>query len=99
LKRRDFLYEELMKNPGLKCFKPQGAFYIMPDISSYLQNNKLGITDADKFCEVLLEKYHVALVAGGSFGLEGSVRFSYANSMQNLIEGAKRFAAFLKELS
>lgn len=98
-KRRDFLYEELMKNPGLKCFKPQGAFYIMPDISSYLQNNKLGITDADKFCEVLLEKYHVALVAGGSFGLEGSVRFSYANSMQNLIEGAKRFAAFLKELS
>ncbi len=98
-KRRDFLFEELMKNPGLKCFKPQGAFYIMPDISAYLKNNKLGISDADKFCEVLLEKHHVALVAGGSFGLEGSVRFSYANSMQNLIEGAKRFTAFLKELS
>ena len=87
-----------MKNPHLKCFKPQGAFYIMPDISWYLQNNRLGISNADEFCNVLLEKHHVALVAGGSFGLEGSVRFSYANSMQNLIEGARRFGAFLAEL-
>lgn len=96
--RRNFLYDELMKNPHLKCFKPQGAFYIMPDISWYLQNNRLGISNADEFCNVLLEKHHVALVAGGSFGLEGSVRFSYANSMQNLIEGARRFGAFLAEL-
>ncbi|HNX37094.1 MAG TPA: pyridoxal phosphate-dependent aminotransferase [Candidatus Cloacimonadota bacterium] len=96
--RRNFLYDNLMHNPHVKGFKPQGAFYIMPDISWYLENNKLGIKDTDRFCDILLEKHHVALVAGGSFGIEGSVRFSYANSMQNLIEGASRFAAFLSEL-
>lgn len=96
--RRNFLYANLMQNQHVKGFKPQGAFYIMPDISWYLANNKLGINDSDKFCDVLLEKHHVALVAGGSFGIEGSVRFSYANSMQNLTEGASRFAAFLSEL-
>lgn len=96
--RRNFLFEELLKNAHLKCFKPTGAFYIMPDISWYLQNNKQGINDADQFCDVLLDKYHVALVSGGSFGLEGSVRFSYANSIQNLIEGSRRFAEFLKSL-
>lgn len=98
-RRRDFLYEELMKIPHITCFKPQGAFYIMPGIHWYLQNNHLGIDNADAFCDQLLEKYHVALVAGGSFGLEGTVRFSYANSIENLKEGVKRFAAFLAELT
>lgn len=96
--RRNFLVQTLMQNLHVKGFKPQGAFYFMPDISWYIQNNKLGIKDCDRFCEVLLEKYHVALVSGGSFGIEGSVRFSYANSMKNLTDGAARFAEFLKEL-
>ncbi|MDD2228010.1 MAG: pyridoxal phosphate-dependent aminotransferase [Candidatus Cloacimonetes bacterium] len=97
--RRDYLYDELGKIPHLTCFKPQGAFYIMPGLKWYLENNKQGITTADKFCEVLLDKYHVALVAGGSFGMEGTVRFSYANSLANLQEGVKRFARFLADLS
>lgn len=98
-KRRDFLYGELKKIPHLTCFKPQGAFYIMPGIKWYLENNKQGIQDADRFCEVLLDKYHVALVAGGSFGLEGTIRFSYANSIENIQEGVKRFASFLQDLA
>jgi len=98
-KRRDFLFDELVKIPHISCFKPQGAFYIMPGINWYLQNNRLGIHNADDFCDRLLEKYHVALVAGGSFGLEGTVRFSYANSIENLYEGVKRFANFLAELA
>jgi aspartate aminotransferase len=97
--RRDYLYTELSKIPHLTSFKPQGAFYIMPGIKWYLENNKQGITSADKFCDVLLEKHHVALVAGGSFGMEGTVRFSYANSLQNIKEGVRRFAAFLAELA
>lgn len=97
-KRRDFLYEELVKIPHLTCFKPQGAFYIMPGIAWYLENNSAGIRNADDFCDLLLEKYHVALVAGGSFGMEGTVRFSYANSIENIKEGVRRFAAFLQEL-
>ncbi len=98
-RRRDFLYEELVKIPHVTCFKPKGAFYIMPGIKWYLENNRLGISNADQFCDTLLEKYHVALVAGGSFGMEGTVRFSYANSLDNLKEGVKRFAAFLNDLA
>jgi len=97
--RRDFLYAELVKIPHVTCFKPKGAFYIMPGIKWYLENNRQGISTADQFCDILLEKYHVALVAGGSFGMEGTVRFSYANSIENLQEGVKRFAAFLNDLA
>ena len=96
--RRDYLYSELELIPHLTCYKPQGAFYIMPNIQWNLDNNKLGLSTADEFCDLLLEKNHVALVAGGSFGLEGTVRFSYANSMDNLNKGVRRFADFLKEL-
>ncbi|HNT52160.1 MAG TPA: pyridoxal phosphate-dependent aminotransferase [Candidatus Syntrophosphaera sp.] len=96
--RRNFLYAELGKLPHISCFKPQGAFYIMPNIGWYLENNRQGIDSADKFCEILLEKHHVALVAGGSFGIGTNVRFSYANSMANLEKGVTRFADFLAEL-
>ncbi len=97
-KRRNFLYTELVKNPHLSCFKPEGAFYIFPNISWYVKNNNLGLRDTDDFCASLLERHHVALVSGSSFGIEGFVRFSYANSMENLTKGAQRFAAFLQEL-
>lgn len=97
-KRRDFLFAELSKLPHITCFKPQGAFYIMPNIGWYLQNNKMGVTDGDQFCTILLEKYHVALVSGASFGIANNVRFSYANSMENLQKGITRFAQFLSDL-
>ena len=70
----------------------------MPNIGWYLKNNKAGIHSSDEFCNQLLEKHHVALVSGGSFGIESNVRFSYANSMDNLRKGVSRFAAFLEEL-
>jgi aspartate aminotransferase len=98
-KRRDFLFAELGNLPHVSCFKPQGAFYIMPNIDWYLNNNSQGITDGDQFCQVLLEKHHVALVSGASFGIPSNVRFSYANSMENLQKGVTRFAQFLSELT
>ena len=97
-KRRNFLFTELNKLPHINCFKPQGAFYIMPNIGWYLEHNKQYINDCDQFCEILLEKHYVALVSGTSFGLDTNVRFSYANSMENLEKGVKRFGAFLEEL-
>ena len=97
-KRRNFLFTELNKLPHINCFKPQGAFYIMPNIGWYLEHNKQYINDCDQFCEILLEKHYVALVSGTSFGLDTNVRFSYANSMENLEKGVKRFEAFLEEL-
>ncbi|HOL33157.1 MAG TPA: pyridoxal phosphate-dependent aminotransferase [Candidatus Syntrophosphaera thermopropionivorans] len=97
-KRRNFLFTELNKLPHINCFKPQGAFYIMPNIGWYLEHNKQYINGCDQFCEILLEKHYVALVSGTSFGLDTNVRFSYANSMENLEKGVKRFGAFLEEL-
>ena len=70
----------------------------MPNIGWYLEHNKQYINDCDQFCEILLEKHYVALVSGTSFGLDTNVRFSYANSMENLEKGVKRFGAFLEEL-
>jgi aspartate aminotransferase len=97
--RRDYLYDRLQKIPHLSCFKPQGAFYIMPNIQWYIEHNKAGLKNSDQFCEMLLEKYHVAVVAGSAFGLKGTVRFSYANSLEKINEGVNRFEAFLKEIS
>jgi len=97
-KRRNFLFTELNKLPHINCFKPQGAFYIMPNIGWYLEHNKQYINDCDQFCEILLEKHYVALVSGTSFGLDTNVRFSYANSLENLEKGVKRFGDFLGEL-
>ena len=57
-----------------------------------------GIKDAYQFCDQLLEKYHVALVAGGAFGQDGTVRLSYANSMDNITEGVRKFAEFLGKI-
>ncbi|HCM16440.1 MAG TPA: hypothetical protein DHW79_10995 [Candidatus Cloacimonas sp.] len=98
-KRRDYMYDMLMKIPHVVCKKPQGAFYIMPDISWYLENNNLGLKTSAQFCNALLEKHHVAMVDGGSFGVKGTVRFSYANSMENITKGVNRFISFLQEIS
>ena len=98
-RRRDFLFAELQKLPHITCFKPQGAFYIMPGIKWYLDNNNQNIRTSDDFCAKLLDEYYVALVSGNSFGMEGTVRFSYANSIENIKEGVQRFASFLAELS
>lgn len=97
-KRRRYMFEELSKIPHLDVFMPKGAFYIFPDISWYLHNNKLGIQNTDQFCDMLLHSHHVALVAGSSFGSDTTVRFSYANSMANLVSGVKRFATFLEKM-
>ncbi|HAN41763.1 MAG TPA: aspartate aminotransferase [Candidatus Cloacimonas sp.] len=96
--RRNFLCGELSKIPHVTLFKPKGAFYVFPDISWYLENNNKGIKDCGEFCSLMLETYHVALVSGAAFGVDTAVRFSYANSMENLKKGAQRFAKCLEDL-
>jgi aspartate aminotransferase len=91
-KRRDYLIEELNKIPNVKCRMPKGAFYAMPNISYYLQNNKLGIKNTVQMCEYILKEYKVAIVPGSAFGAHKLVRFSYATSMKNIKIGLKRFS-------
>lgn len=88
-RRRLFVYDELTKM-GLPCVKPQGAFYIFPDIRS------TGLTD-NEFAEGLLAAERIAVVPGSAFGEQGkgNVRISYASSMENLAEAMKRIARFI----
>ena len=97
-KRRNFLIEKLNSIPNIKCAIPKGAFYAMPNVSYYLEQNKKGVKTSANLCDFLLENYHIALVPGSAFGIEGFVRFSYANSMENIKKGVKRFEKGLKNL-
>lgn len=96
-KRRNFLVKELNKINNVKCSLPKGAFYAFPNISYYLHNNK-NIKNSIELCQYLLKDYQVAIVPGSAFGIDNYVRFSYANSMENIKEGVKRFAVGLKNL-
>ncbi|MGE4282896.1 MAG: pyridoxal phosphate-dependent aminotransferase [Clostridia bacterium] len=98
VERRDYMVDRINSIEGLSCSKPQGAFYVMMNIKSTFGKNYYGktINDSDEFSEVLLEKGNVALVPGSGFGAEGYVRWSYATSMENIVEGLNRIEKFLK---
>ncbi|HET9137442.1 MAG TPA: pyridoxal phosphate-dependent aminotransferase [Candidatus Kapabacteria bacterium] len=87
-KRRDFIVDALNDIPGFKCHKPLGAFYVFPNITGTGMDSR---TLADK----VLYEGNVACLSGTSFGKygEGYLRFSYANSIENIEEGMKRIKA------
>ncbi len=90
-KRRDRIYELVSAIPGIKCPKPQGAFYVFPNIESF------GLTSLE-FAERLLEEQHVAVVPGIAFGNDQCIRLSYACSMENIEEGVARLTEFCANL-
>ncbi len=96
--RRNYLVERLNAMKNVTCAMPKGAFYAMPNVSYYLFNNKKNITNSVELCEYLIDKFHVALVPGSAFGADRYVRFSYANSMDNIEEGLNRFEKGLLSL-
>ena len=98
-KRKHFLLSALRDIPHVTCIDPKGAFYAVPNVSWYIKNNKIGIKNSNELSMYLLEKYHIAAVGGDSFGMDDIIRFSYANSMENLIEGVKRFKDGLRQLT
>jgi len=88
-RRRDAIVTGLNEIPGVTCAKPAGAFYVFPNVTA------LGMTSAEAE-QALLSEAGVAVLSGtafGSFG-EGYLRFSYANSIENIREALKRFEAF-----
>ncbi len=97
--RRKFLVSELNRTPHVSCALPKGAFYTMANVTYYIQQNNKGITDTNKLCLYLLENFHIAVVTGSAFGMENYVRFSYANSMENLKTGLQRFRQGLASLA
>lgn len=100
-RRRDLVVELARRIPGLKVNEPQGAFYLFPEVSSYLgtrtPDGRAIDTDTD-LAMYLLDDAHVATVAGSAFGTPGYIRFSYATSDDNLREAMRRIAEALGRL-
>ncbi|MGY5956039.1 pyridoxal phosphate-dependent aminotransferase [Kosakonia sp. BK9b] len=96
-KRRDFVLEKLAAIAGLRCHKPQGAFYLFVNIAAFIGKTSAGgrviNTDAD-FVMALIEEQHVVSVPGAAYGMSPYIRLSYATSMERLQTGCERLAAF-----
>jgi aspartate aminotransferase len=88
-KRRDLMYESLIAIDGITCPKPEGAFYLFPNVS------QLGFSSLD-FCQALLEESYVAVVPGIAFGADSNIRLSYATDRDTIERGCDRLATFIK---
>jgi aspartate aminotransferase len=90
--RRDLVLELLKDIEGFKTNTPEGAFYVLPDISNYFGKTLRGktINNATDFSLYLLEEALVATVTGEAFGNPNTIRISYAASQEELIEAMNR---------
>jgi aspartate aminotransferase len=91
-KRRDSIVERLNGIQGIRCLKPQGAFYVFPNISGLLgkrAGERILKAPCD-FADFLLEEAKVAVVPGEDFGSKEHVRFSYATSLGDIDKGCAR---------
>jgi len=86
--------------PGFKCFAPQGAFYVFPDVSAYYgkSDGTITVTNASDFSMYLLNEANVSSVMGDAFGEPNCVRFSFANSMPNIEKAWARIKEALAKL-
>ncbi len=99
--RRRARVMELIKDiPGFKCFEPEGAFYIFPDVSYYFgkSDGENTINNAADFSMYLLNKAQVSSVMGLAFGEPNCVRFSFANNMANIEKAWDRIKIALGKL-
>ncbi len=99
-KRRNYMYDELISINGIKCYKPEGAFYLFPDITAFFNKSTevIRISDSFDLSMYLLYEAKIAAVPGSSFGSEGFIRFSYATSMENIKEAMVRIKEALEKL-
>jgi aspartate aminotransferase len=74
--------------PGVQCGLPEGAFYVYPNVGSFLKKN--GVKDTLTLTERLLEEARVAVVPGEAFGTSEHLRISYATSQEQIDEGLRR---------
>ncbi len=91
-RRRDMIVSGLNAIPGIRCQKPQGAFYVFPNIQA------TG-TGSNELANMILEQGKVALLPGSSFGKygEGYLRLSYATSIENIQRGLERIQSVLRK--
>ena len=100
-RRRDLVVDALNQAPGMRCHRPEGAFYVYPNIAGCLGKTTPAGTrlEADSdFSLALLEEKHVALVHGAAFGMSPYLRISYATDEASLVEACSRIQAFCAAL-
>jgi aspartate aminotransferase len=95
--RKELIISLLEKIDGFKLNRPDGAFYVFPDVSYYFGKiiDGIEINNASDFALFLLEKAHVATVTGEAFGNDDCIRISYAASEDNIKEAVARIAKAL----
>lgn len=87
-------YQWLIDIPGITCVKPNGAFYLFPNVKEAVRMN--GFDSVEAWVEAILEEEKVALVPGSGFGAPDNARLSYAISLDQLEEAMKRIHRFVK---
>ncbi|PZW38532.1 aspartate aminotransferase [Humitalea rosea] len=100
--RRDLVVAMLNEAPGIICHKPEGAFYVYPNIAGCLGKTSAGgrkiETDTD-FAMALLEEKHVAAVQGAAYGMSPYLRISYAADTESLRDACGRIQDFCRSLT
>jgi aspartate aminotransferase len=89
--RRNYMFDRITKIPNISAVKPQGAFYVLVNIS------QLGLT-SQNFADRLLSKANVAVIPGAAFGDDRTIRLSYATSLDIIKKGLDRFQDFCRTL-
>ena len=97
-KRREYAFDVFNNINNIKITKPNGAFYLFPDISYYCDNKIEKVSNSNDFCNWLLDEHYIAFVPGEVFGAEGYLRCSYALGEKDLKEGLIRFSEAVKDL-
>ncbi|ERI92933.1 aspartate transaminase [Clostridiales bacterium oral taxon 876 str. F0540] len=97
--RRKYMVNRINKIKYISCNEPEGAFYIMVNISNIIGKsiNGICIKDSLTFSDVLLEEEKVAVIPGSAFGVDNYIRLSYATSLENIENGLNRIENFLNK--
>lgn len=99
--RRELVLSKIKEWPNVKCSRPDGAFYVFPDISAYFgkKYGKYHIVDSEDMALYILEEANVALVGGKSFGDARCIRLSFAASEEMIVRGYDRIKDALAKLA
>ncbi|QRK06848.1 pyridoxal phosphate-dependent aminotransferase [Archangium violaceum] len=94
--RRDMVVDALNSMEGVRCRSPEGAFYVLPNVSGLFGRSYKGtpVTGSIQMSEILLNDFRIAAVPGAPFGAEGHIRLSFATSREQLRKGLERLREF-----
>ena len=99
--RRDVVYEGLSNLPGIEVNKPEGSFFIFPDVSAYYGKSLNGksINGSVEFAEFLIEHAKVVVIPGVAFGSDNNIRISFAVPKEEIKKGIERIGEALNLLN